>query len=113
MAEHMELQERLDHTQKLFTSALDRFNACRKQAPSVNRELEQQLTAYADGLTDWLAGNIQWSSVNHRYNTFLDEKDRKNNIMRLDLDSPHRKLQRFLLIFFVALIVSLCVYLLL
>ena len=112
MTGRMDLQERLNHTQKMFTAALDRFHACREELPSINPDLDQQVAAYADGLIDWVAGNIQWSSVNHRYKTFLDDEDRKNNIMRLDLDSPRRKLQRFLLIFFVALIISL-VYLLL
>lgn len=113
MTGHLDLQERLDHTEKLFTVALDRFHACRKKLPSFNRDLDHHVAAYADGLIDWVTGNIEWSAVNHRYKTFLDDRDRKNNTMRLELNSIRRKLQRFLLVFFVALTMSALAYLLL
>lgn len=113
MTAHLNLQERFDHTEKLFTAALDRFHAYKEQLPSFNGDLDQHLAAYADGLIDWIVGNIEWSSVNHRYKTFLNDGDRKNNTMRLQLDGHGRKLQRLLLIFFVALIMSVLVYLLL
>ncbi|KAG6376252.1 isoprenoid synthase domain-containing protein [Boletus reticuloceps] len=103
MASHMDLQTRLDHTEKLFTAALDRFHACRKELPSFNADLDRHVAAYADGLIDWIAGNIEWSSLNHRYKTFLNGEDRKNCIMKIELDNPHRKLRRSLLIFFVVL----------
>lgn len=107
VTDHMDLQERLDHTKKLFVAALDRFHVCRENLPSINEDMDQQVSAYADGLIDWVVGNIQWSSVNHRYNTFLNDRDRKSNIMKLDLDSPRRKLQRFFILFVIALTVSI------
>lgn len=113
MTGHLDLQERLDHTKKLFTAALDRFHTYREKLPSFNRDLDQQVAAYADGLIDWVAGNIEWSAVNHRYKTFLDDEDRKTNTMRLELNSLRRKLQRFLLMFLVALAVSALAYFLL
>jgi hypothetical protein len=113
MTGHLDLQERLDHTEKLFTVALDRFHTCRKKLPSFNRDLDQHVAAYADGLIDWVTGNIEWSAVNHRYKTFLDDRDRMNNTMRLELNSLRHKLQRFLLMIFVALTMSALVYLLL
>lgn len=114
MTAHMDLQERIDHTGKLFTAALDRFDACRKQIPSFNQDMDQHVAAYADGLIDWVTGNIEWSAVNHRYNTFLNSGDRKKLIMRVHLDNPRlRLLRRLLLISFVALILSVLGYLLL
>ncbi|KAG9318589.1 isoprenoid synthase domain-containing protein [Chiua virens] len=107
VTDHLDLQQRLDFTEKLFKAALDRFYACKKTLPSYNRDLDQHLAAYADGLIDWIAGNIQWSAVNHRYNTFVDDQDRKNHIMRLEFDGPRRKLQRFSLVFLAALTVTL------
>jgi len=111
MTSHLDLQGRLDHAEKLFAAALDRFHACRKNMPSFDQDMDQQVAAYADGLIDWAIGNIEWSCVNHRYNTFLDDKDRKNGIMRVELNSLRRKLQRFLLIFCVVLIMSALGYL--
>ncbi|KAF8559681.1 terpenoid synthase [Imleria badia] len=113
MTAHLNLQERLDHGEKLFTAALDRFHAYRKQLPSFSRDLDQHVAAYAEGLIDWVVGNIEWSAVNHRYKTFLNDADRKKNIMKLQLDSRGRKLQRLLLVVFAALIVSALAYLLL
>ena len=111
MTSHLNLQQRLDHTEKLFRASLNRFHACRKRLPSFSKDLDPQVSLYADGLVDWIAGNIEWSAVNHRYKTFLNHLDRKNNIMRLQLNSPRRKLLRSVLIFLVVLIISVLGYL--
>ena len=111
--EHMDLQERLDYTKRMFTAALDRFNACREKVPSIDEDMDKHIASYADGLIDWVVGNIQWSVLNHRYNTFLNDEDRRNNIMRIAQDSPRRILQRILSIFSIAVIISLIYFLLL
>ncbi|KIJ69093.1 hypothetical protein HYDPIDRAFT_79567 [Hydnomerulius pinastri MD-312] len=83
--DHLNLQERIDYAGGLFKSAFDRFHACRKKLPSFgDADLDRQVSEYTDGLIDWGIGNIEWSMVNHRYNVFVNEMDRKNNIMRLN-----------------------------
>ncbi|KAH7889591.1 isoprenoid synthase domain-containing protein [Phlebopus sp. FC_14] len=82
---HLDLQERIDCAGKLFKSSLNRFHAGRRTLPLFQDEfLNQQISAYADGLLDWIVGNIEWSIINHRYNTFASELERKNNLMRLN-----------------------------
>ena len=108
--EHLDLQERLDYAMKLFTAALDGFNKYREKTPSIDEATDRYVAEYADGLVDWVVGNIQWSGVNHRYKVFLNDEDKRNYIMKMDLDRPRRKLQ-ILSIFFIAVIVLL-VYLL-
>ncbi|OAX32838.1 terpenoid synthase [Rhizopogon vinicolor AM-OR11-026] len=83
--QHLDLQERIDHAGKLFQAAMDRFNACRDALPSFgDEETDRQVAAFADGLVDWVLGSIEWSIANHRYRVFVDDDDRKNNILRLD-----------------------------
>lgn len=83
---YLDFQERLDYAETLFKAALERFHTCRRELPSFDPEIDQYLTSYADGLIDLLTGSLQWSRVNHRYNTFMNDEDRKNNVMRLALD---------------------------
>jgi hypothetical protein len=83
--QHLDLQERLDHAGKLFLAALDRFNICRDALPSFGDEkTNRQVSAFADGLMDWNLGNIEWSMVNKRYKVFVDDNDRRENILRLE-----------------------------
>ncbi|KAF9227803.1 terpenoid synthase [Gyrodon lividus] len=99
-ADHLNLQERIDYATKLFKAALDRFHACRNKLSSFGDvDLDRQVSSYADGLVDWAVGNIEWSVVNHRYNTFINETDRKNNIMKLN--SRHLSSQQLLILFFI------------
>ncbi|KAH0825949.1 isoprenoid synthase domain-containing protein [Lanmaoa asiatica] len=89
---HLDFQGRLDYAEELFKAALDRFQACRQELPSLGPEMDQYLTVYADGLIDWAIGNLQWSRVTSRYNRFTNDEDRRNNIVRLALDgSPANK----------------------
>ncbi|KAG1754774.1 isoprenoid synthase domain-containing protein [Suillus paluster] len=83
--QHLDLQDRFDHAGKLFQVALDRFNACRDALPSFGDEGgDKQVAAFADGLVDWIRGSIEWSMVNHRYRVFVNDDDRRENILRLD-----------------------------
>ncbi|KIJ16522.1 hypothetical protein PAXINDRAFT_176239 [Paxillus involutus ATCC 200175] len=80
----LDLQARICYAAKLFRAALDRFHACRENLPSFDdADLDRQVSSYADGLIDCVVGNIEWCAVTRRYNTFINETDRKNNIMRL------------------------------
>jgi len=107
MTNHLDLQERLDYIEKLFKTAWDRFQACREKLPSFDPDMDQQVAAYADGLIDWIVGNIQWSSLNHRYSTFLNDADRKKNILRMELKSFRQTLLEWvLLILFVVSMLS-------
>ncbi|KAH0825963.1 isoprenoid synthase domain-containing protein [Lanmaoa asiatica] len=83
---HLDFQGRVDYAEKLFKEALDRFQASRRELPSFGPEMDQCLTMYADGLIDLAVGNLQWSRVNGRYNTFTSDEDRRNNVVRLALD---------------------------
>jgi len=83
---HLDFQERLDYAEKLFKAAVDRFHACRRELPSFNPEIDQYLNLYGDGLIDLAAGNLQWSRVCRRYRTFMNDEDRRDNIMRLALE---------------------------
>ncbi|KAH0825979.1 isoprenoid synthase domain-containing protein [Lanmaoa asiatica] len=83
---HLDFQGRLDYAEKLFKAALERFQACRQELPSFGPEMDQYLALYTDGLIDMVIGNLQWSLVNGRYNTFTSDEDRRNNVMRLALD---------------------------
>ncbi|KAH7907036.1 isoprenoid synthase domain-containing protein, partial [Hygrophoropsis aurantiaca] len=82
---HLDLQGRINYAGKLFETAIGRFQKCREMLPSFEDPvIDRQVSEYADGLLDWTVGNIEWSLVNHRYNTFNNEEDREKNIMRLD-----------------------------
>ncbi|KAG2156379.1 isoprenoid synthase domain-containing protein [Suillus clintonianus] len=82
---HLDLQERFDHAGKLFQGALDRFKACRDELPGFDdKEIDNQVAAYADGLVDWVVGGMEWSSITPRYRVFANDADRRNNILRLD-----------------------------
>jgi len=101
--DHLDLQERIRYATKLFNAALDRFHSCRQKLPSFGDvALDRHVSSYADGLVDWIVGNIEWSIVNHRYNTFVHEKDRRNNIMRLN--SRLLSSQHFILFFIVTVL---------
>lgn len=82
---HLDFQGRLDYAEKLFKAGLERFYARRRELPSFGPEMDQYLALYADGLLDVIAGNLQWSRVVRRYNTFTHDEDRKNNVVRLAL----------------------------
>jgi len=83
--QHLDLQGRFDHAGNLFKAALDRFNACRDALPGFgDDETDRQVASFADGLVDWVLGNIEWSIVNHRYNVFGNDDDRRNHVLRLD-----------------------------
>ncbi|KAG2156378.1 isoprenoid synthase domain-containing protein [Suillus clintonianus] len=83
--QHLDLQARIIHAGELFQGALDRFKACRDSLPSFgNDETDKQVAAYADGLVDWVVGNVEWSVVTPRYRVFANDADRRNNILRLD-----------------------------
>lgn len=45
--------------------------------------MDKYLSAYGDGLTDWVIGNIEWSLVNCRYKVFCNDSDRRSNVVRL------------------------------
>ncbi|KAF9246417.1 isoprenoid synthase domain-containing protein [Melanogaster broomeanus] len=80
---HLDLQERMDYCGQLFKAALDRFQACRSHLPSFgDADLDRQVSAYTDGVVDWVTGNIQWSIVVRRYRVFVNEADKENNILR-------------------------------
>ncbi|KAG1750714.1 isoprenoid synthase domain-containing protein [Suillus lakei] len=83
--QHLDLQERFDHAGKLFQAALNRFNTCRDALPSFgDEERNRQVAAFADGLMDWILGSIEWSMVNQRYKVFVNDDDRRENVLRLD-----------------------------
>jgi hypothetical protein len=83
--QHLDLQERFDHAGKLFHVALDRFNICRDALPSFgDEETNRQVAVFADGLMDWIVGSIEWSEVTKRYKVFVDDNDRRENILRLE-----------------------------
>lgn len=83
--QHLDLQGRFDHAGTLFQAALDRFNTCRVALPSFDdEETDRQVAVFADGLVDWVSGNIEWSIVIDRYKVFMNDDDRRNHILRLD-----------------------------
>ncbi|KAF9238506.1 isoprenoid synthase domain-containing protein [Melanogaster broomeanus] len=100
---HLDLQGRFDYAAKLFREARDRFNACRDNLPSFGDvDLDRQVSAYADGLVDWVTGNIQWSIVNRRYKVFRNDADRKNSILRLS-PNPQYLSSPLLIVFVIVL----------
>ncbi|KAF8843483.1 terpenoid synthase [Paxillus ammoniavirescens] len=107
----LDLQARICYAAKLFQVALDRFHACRENLPSFDdADLDRQVSSYADGLVDCVVGNIEWGAVTRRYNTFINETDRKNNIMRLH-SRRHPISRRLVLILFFIVLSILFVYL--
>jgi len=82
--QHLDLQEAIYHAGSLFQAALNRFNTCRDSLPGFDDETDRQVAAFADGLVDFMSGNIEWSLVNQRYKVFANDDDRRNNILRLD-----------------------------
>lgn len=80
---HLDLQGRIDYAGHLFKVALDNFESCRRRLPSIDSDMDKYLSAYADGLTDWAIGNIEWSLVNCRYKVFCNDSDRRSNVVRL------------------------------
>jgi len=79
----LDLQGSIDHAGQLFQSAVGRFHKYRSMLPSFGEEMDRQVQDYVDGLMVWSIGNIEWSMVNHRYNTFDDEESRQNGVMRM------------------------------
>ncbi|KAG6334768.1 hypothetical protein ID866_4320 [Astraeus odoratus] len=94
---HLDLQGSIDYAGDLFKEVLDRFHSCRQRLPSVDNDMDRYLSAYADGLIDWMIGNIEWSMVNRRYKAFCNDSDRRINVVRLD--SRHFPLLQLLLCF--------------
>ncbi|EGO21839.1 putative terpene cyclase [Serpula lacrymans var. lacrymans S7.9] len=80
---HLDAQGSIDHAGKIFQSAVARFHKYRSMLPSFGEEMDRQVQDYVDGLIDWSVGNIEWSMVNHRYNTFDDEQSRRSGVMRM------------------------------
>ncbi|KAI6045543.1 isoprenoid synthase domain-containing protein [Pisolithus marmoratus] len=80
---HLDLQGSINYAGDLFKAALDDFHACRRRIPSFDSGMDKYMSAYADGLVDWVIGNIEWSIVNNRYKVFCNDSDRRSNIMRL------------------------------
>lgn len=114
--QHLDFQGRIDHAGELFQVALDRFNACRCTLPGFgNEETDRQVAAFADGLVDWVSGNIEWSIINHRYNVFMNEDDRRDNILRLkdlrldDRRFTSRRYKEVLLLFCMSIMISIYV----
>ncbi|KAF9234791.1 isoprenoid synthase domain-containing protein [Melanogaster broomeanus] len=86
---HLDLQGRFDYTAKLFREARDRFHACRSNLPSFgDLDLDRQVSAYADGLVDWVAGSIQWSIVNRRYNVFRNDAGQEEKHLEVEPEPP-------------------------
>ncbi|KAG9313619.1 isoprenoid synthase domain-containing protein [Chiua virens] len=71
--------QRLDHAEKLFREALERFNISKNNPPPLEQEMEQQVATYANGLIDWVVGNLHWSPVTRRYDVFMNEEDGKQS----------------------------------
>lgn len=110
--QHLDLQGRLHHAGRIFQAALDRFSACRDGLPSFgDGETDRQVAAFADGLVDWVLGSIEWSMVNQRYHVFVNDDDRRKNIIRLD-DSWFMSARfRLLLLFSTSVVISYVLFL--
>ncbi|KAI6005846.1 isoprenoid synthase domain-containing protein [Pisolithus albus] len=80
---HLDLQGSINYAGDLFKAALDEFHAYRGRIPPFDSDMDKYLSAYADGLIDWVIGNIEWSIVNNRYKVFSSDSDRRSNIIRL------------------------------
>lgn len=80
---HLDLQQRIDHAGKLFKMALENFHRYRENLPCLNPEEYGYLSAYADGLVDWVVGNIEWSLVNCRYKVFYNDSERRSLVLKL------------------------------
>jgi len=110
--QHLDLQGRLHHAGRIFQAALDRFSACRDGLPSFgDGETDRQVAAFADGLVDWVLGSIEWSMVNQRYYVFLNDDDRRKNIIRLDDPWFMSARFRLLLLFSTGIVISYVLFL--
>ncbi|KAL4067734.1 isoprenoid synthase domain-containing protein [Scleroderma citrinum] len=106
---HLDLQGSIDYAGRLFKAALDNFESCRRRLPSIDSDMDKYLSAYADGLMDWVVGNIEWSVVNCRYKVFCNDSDRRSNVIRLKQRSVPPSLSPLLCsILLVVFIVAYC-----
>jgi hypothetical protein len=90
---------------------MDRFNACKDALPRFgDEETDRQVAAYVDGLMVWVLGSIEWSIANRRYSVFVNDHDRRNNILRLE-DRWFTSNRFSLLLLFISIVISYILFL--
>ena len=79
----MSLQEAVDFVGNLCKKSIDRFIEDRARLPSWDREIDEQVQTYVQGLADLIVGVLHWTFDSERYFGKNGLKIKKERVVEL------------------------------